>query len=390
MHSRKPLIALALLAAAGLPALAQEKPTRVEVSGLPALNFDADEGFGYGAIVQLYGYDANPSVYRWTLQPTVFLTTRGRRDYTAFFDMPSRPGHPWRVTAYAGREQQLSTPYYDIGNNTSHDAAFEQPPNVYYYRFGRDRLRATADLQHALGHPALRFLIGGGVSTEKIDLSPFDSGTTLIQHEARPNMDGRSNYLRLGLTYDTRDREVGAHSGTWADVLTQRVDKRLGATDDYTRTTATVRHYQPLGDRLTFANRLLMQNIYGSAPFYALSEIQTTQKSQDGLGGASTIRGLSKDRFIGKGTFLSNNELRWRALDFTRGGRQSSIILSSFVDAGRVWADGVDPGSTLHDLHYGYGGGVRLAYGPSFVVSTDYARSGQSTSGLYIGLGYLF
>ncbi len=26
-----------------------------EVSGLPALNFDADEGFGYGAILALYG-----------------------------------------------------------------------------------------------------------------------------------------------------------------------------------------------------------------------------------------------------------------------------------------------------------------------------------------------
>src|SRR5215208_4203643 len=91
-----------------------QKARSFEISGLPALNFDADEGFGYGVILALYGYDANPSVYRWTLQPTVFLTTQGRRDYTLFFDSPSRADHPWRFTAYAGREQQLAAPYYGV------------------------------------------------------------------------------------------------------------------------------------------------------------------------------------------------------------------------------------------------------------------------------------
>ena len=47
----------------------------VEVSGLPALNFDADEGFGYGALLALYAYEPGATTYRWTLQPTVFLTT---------------------------------------------------------------------------------------------------------------------------------------------------------------------------------------------------------------------------------------------------------------------------------------------------------------------------
>src|SRR5690349_2825765 len=102
---RFPTLCLILLAAS--TAAAQER-RHVEFSGIPALNFDADEGLGYGAIVQLYGYDANPGVYRWTLQPTLFFTTEGRRDYTVFFDAPSRLGQPWRLTAFAGREQQLS------------------------------------------------------------------------------------------------------------------------------------------------------------------------------------------------------------------------------------------------------------------------------------------
>ena len=42
----------------------------------------------------------------------------------------------------------------------------------------------------------------------------------------------RTNYVRAGLTWDTRDREIGTTSGTWADLLVQRVDSKLGASQD--------------------------------------------------------------------------------------------------------------------------------------------------------------
>ncbi|HEY6827760.1 MAG TPA: ShlB/FhaC/HecB family hemolysin secretion/activation protein, partial [Gemmatimonadaceae bacterium] len=174
------------------------------------------------------------------------------------------------------------------------------------------------------------------------------------------------------------------------DLIVQRVDRALGATNDYTRSTLTVRHYQPFGERVTLANRLLAQQVSGDAPFYALTEIQTTQKSQDGLGGSSTVRGIPKDRYVGKGTLVSNNEIRWRAADFTLHGRESSLVLSGFVDAGRVWDDNIDLGGALRELHAGYGGGVRLAFGSSFVIATDVGHSAQSTAPIYIGLGYQF
>jgi outer membrane protein assembly factor BamA len=371
---------------------AQQKPHSFEVSGLPALNFDADEGFGYGVILALYGYSPRSTSYAWTVQPTVFLTTQGRRDYTLFFDAPSSAANPWRTTAYVGHEQQLSTPYYGLGNDAPYDATIEHGSRRYFYRYGRTRDRATFDLQHALGTPAIRGLLGAGVSNDAIDLTPFDSGTTLIEnqlHDVTPAK-GHTNFLRAGLTWDTRDREIGTRSGTWADVLVQRVDERLGATSDYTRWTAAARHYQPLGDRLTLANRLLLQNTIGDAPFFTLSEVQTTQKPQDGLGGASTVRGLPKDRYVGKGLLVSNNELRWRAADFSLHGRPSSLVLSGFVDAGRVWEKGVDLSSTLSDLHAGYGGGARVSFGSNFVIATDVGHSSQSAAPIYIGLGYLF
>jgi len=385
------LSTLVLLATAA-SSLGAQRPAGVEVSGIPALNFDADEGLGYGAILALYKYEPGSTTYRWTVQPTLFMTTRGRRDYTLFFDAPSSDTRPWRITAYAGREQQLAAPYYGIGNETAYDAALETGATRYYYRYGLDRFRASADVQHTLGRPSLRYLIGAGASSEKVDLTPFDSGSTLIESDmnGRQPAATRTNYVRAGVTWDTRDREIGTTSGTWADLLVQRVDSKLGASRNYTRWTAAARHYQPLGPRVTLANRLVLQNTVGDAPFYSLAELPTTQKSQDGLGGTSSIRGIPKDRYVGKGILVSNNELRWRAADFGLIGRQSSLVLSGFVDAGRVWSDGVDLSSALHELHSGYGGGVRLGFGPSFVISTDVGHSSQSTAAIYIGLGYLF
>ena len=373
-------------------ARAQQPKRSFEVSGLPALNFDADEGFGYGVILALYGYEPGNTTYRWTVQPTVFLTTEGRRDYTLFFDAPSSATHPWRFTAYAGREQQPAFPYYGLGNATPYDSSLEHGSTRYFYRYGRDRTRFTGDVQHSIGRPSLRALLGVGASVDRINLTPFDSGTTLIQHDLsnRKPANGHTNYVRAGISWDTRDREIGTQSGNWADVLVQRVDKSFGATNDYTKWTAAARHYQPIGRRLTLASRLVAQGTNGDAPFYVLGELQTTQKPQDGLGGSSSIRGLPKDRYVGRGVMIANNELRWRATDFNLLGRQSSLVLSGFVDAGRVWTNNIDLSTALDDLHAGYGGGARVALGSSFVIAVDVGHSAQSTAAMYIGLGYMF
>src|SRR5439155_18578802 len=84
-----------------------------QISGLPALNFNADEGFGYGVIAQAYNYgNGGVKPYAYLIQPLVFLTTKGRRDVSVFLDAPHLLPGDWRWGAYIGREQQLATPYY--------------------------------------------------------------------------------------------------------------------------------------------------------------------------------------------------------------------------------------------------------------------------------------
>ena len=369
------------------------RPTGHSLTGLPALNFDADEGFGYGAILQYYDYgDAGAEPYRFSLQPTLFLTTRGRRDITLFLDAPHLLPAGWRMDAQLAREQQLAAPYYGKGNNTIALESATKSPNPYYYRFGRTVIRANADFQHELVVPALRLLVGAGTRTADVKTVPYDSGTTLLAQETGkatlPTTEAR--YARVGLVWDTRDREIGTHGGNWSELLVQRAGRVLGGDQVFTRITGSVRQYVPLASSVTLAERVVMQTVRGDPAISEIFAVQSSFRDDEVLGGATSVRGIPKNRYVGKGVAFANSELRWSAASFGLLGRPTGVVLSGFVDAGRVWTDGLDLSQVASDLHVGYGGGARLAIGPSFVVAADVGHSSQSAAAIYIGLGYLF
>ena len=393
-------IALGLAAAFALqlsapPTAAQQAPpTGLEFGGVPALNFDSDEGFGYGAVAELYHYgDGSRAPYVWTLQPTVFLTTEGRRDFTVFVDAPHLLPGGWRVDAFVGAEKQIATPYYGLGNDSGYDEALDDGdgPNPFFYRFGRDRVSATFNLQRALGGTPLRALIGAGMIRTELDPFPEDDGQTLYAREVAANARSEwSNYVRGGLIWDSRDRQTGPREGTWTELLVQWVDEGFGADRSFTRWTLAHRRYVPLGSRVVFANRALVQQASEGAPLHELHLVQTSFKQQEGLGGAKTVRGVLKNRFVGRGMLVWNAELRWRVADFELVGRPFHAVLSAFVDQGRVWSDEVRLGELLDDLHRGFGGGVRIGMGENFVVALDVGTSEEAGMPMYIGMGYLY
>lgn len=387
---------LALAAGAGL-AQAQQAgkppPKGWEFVGLPALNFDSDEGIGYGALLEAYNYGDGVRPYRYTIQPTVFLTTKGRRDFVIFFDAPKLLPGDWRLDAFVGREQHLATPYYGVGNATAFDEQLELEPNAFYYRYGKTQVRALANLQHKLGRLPARGLFGVGFADVKADASPFDSGTTLLSQQlagaSAPR--GKLAYVRAGLVWDTRNREIAPDHGSYGDFLVQRVDRALGATSSYTRFTAIGRKYFPLKARVVLAQRALVQQTDGDVPMFDLATIQTSYKQQEGLGGSNSIRGLPKNRFVGKGIAFLNTDLRWRFTEFELRRKPAYLTLSVFYDVGRVWAESIKVDEIASGLHSGYGTGIRLGLGPSFAVAFDVARSPESKSTqIYIGLGYPF
>ena len=384
------LIVVATTIPAQQPASA---PSGHSLAGLPSVNFDADEGFGYGALIQYYDYGyAGEQPYRYTLQPAVFFTTRGRRDVTLFLDAPHLLPGDWRLGAQLAREQQITAPYYGVGNNSDNLESVTAGANPYYYRFGRTVLRANADFQHSLGIPALRVLIGVATRNADVKTVPYDSGTTLLaQQTAKGNLPTvKARLARVGLVFDTRDKEIGPEHGNWSELLVQRAGRTLGGDQVFTRITGTVRQYIPLASSLTLAERVVLQTVRGDPAVSEIFVVQSSFRDDEILGGATSIRGIPKNRYVGKGVAFSNSELRWAATTFNLSGHPARLILSAFADAGRVWTDGLDISQVGSDLHVGYGGGARVAVGPSFVIAADVGHSSQSTAAIYLGLGYLF
>ena len=372
----------------------QSRSSGLEVGGLPAINFDADEGFGYGVLAEIYQYGQRGAApYEWSLQPKVFLTTEGRRDLTVFVDAPDLLQGGWRLDAFLGSERQIATPYYGVGNATPYDPDLEAEdgPNPRYYRFGRTRASATFNLQKPIGDTRLRWLFGGGLVRTELEAVPEGLGTTLFQQDVGGALEADwTNYLRAGLVWDSRDRQTGPTRGAWTEFIVQRVDRRFGADQEYTRWTLTDRRYVPLSSRLVFAHRVLVQGVSEGTPVYDLSRVQTSFKQDEGLGGSRSVRGVSKNRFSGRGMLIWNSELRLRTADFDMIGRSFHLTLSAFLDQGRVWEENIAVGEFLSDLHRGYGGGVRVGMGENFTVAFDVGSSAETSLPFYIGLGYLY
>jgi hypothetical protein len=127
--------------------------------------------------------------------------------------------------------------------------------------------------------------------------------------------------------------------------------------------------------RPTLALRLGAKRVFGTYPF----------QSAAFLGGDSSLRGFSSQRFAGDASVHGSAELR---LSFGRfhlvlPGEWGAFALT---DAGRVWLEGEDSDR----WHTSAGGGLWFAYlKRANTVTLAVARSAEGTS-LYIGMGFPF
>jgi hypothetical protein len=375
-----------------LPA-ADSIPTGFEIAGVPAVNYNSDEGFGFGVLLELYEYgDGGFQPYFYTLQPTLFFTTGGRREVKLFFDSPHLLPRGWRVSAQASWERHVFSPFYGPGNDAPFDPDLESGENPNYYRFGREIAWGAVNLQRDITRFPLRLLVGLGFSNTSVDPVPENEGTTLLSEllSGGPPPEGWANVIRGGLIWDSRDREVGPNRGAWSEALVTRATSLLGSDFEYTRWSLIDRRYFPLGTRLTVANRIMLHHVEGEIPFFNQYLLPSSFKQEEGLGGSKSLRGVLRNRYFGKGVFLWNLEPRWRAGSVDVAGRRLDLILSAFLDTGRVWEEGVELSGLFSDLHFGYGGGIRVAKGENFVVALDLGTGEETTAQVYIGVGYLF
>jgi hypothetical protein len=382
----------AVVTAATIPAVGQVPARkRTQVTALPALNYDSDEGFGYGVVGGIYRYDDDDrSLYTWSLEPTIFFTTNGRREVFLFSDMPYLFGGAWRLSINVGFSRECCAPYYGFGNGSEFDPALAADSIApRFYTYDRDRWTFVANLQWR-AKPTLRFLAGLAVfhnaSESRGPNTRFaeDVAAGVVPTET---LSAASVGPKFGIVFDTRDFERDPHRGVWIAALVWQGLEFLGSATSFTRVTGAARGYLPLGPSFTLAGRVLGERIAGTMSVSMMPNMGSSFRDYEGIGGGSSVRGVFRARFLGGSRFLGNAELRWRGGQFSGFGARMRFGAVAFVDAGREW----DVGGTDPDrLPVGRGAGFRWSWGDAFVVAIDFGHGTEAGTQMYLGLGHLF
>ena len=408
---------------------------------LPAISFDADLGFQYGGLINLYWYGDGSDYpnYEHSLYMEASQYTGGSTLLRLYYDSPKIT---WKIrtTADITWFRDLAMDFYGFnGYQTQYNPSWEDDQSTDYvsrvfYRHHREMFRILTNFKGPIGQDSPFQWIGGLVFFDfkigSVDIDRLnkrkDDDDKLPQTDGlydkyldwaiisdKEKDGGRHAYLKAGLSYDTRDRQVNASKGVWTELFLTHTPSFFSSHDQhFTRLTLFHRQYFSLTPKrnLIFAYRLGWQHkLSGHIPFYLLphmaSSVLTSATSQ-GLGGSKSLRGINRNRVVGDGFVLSNIELRWKMWR-TKLFKQDFYLASIyFADMGLITQDysvSMDavPEEINHDYftnqndrpHWSFGLGLKAALNENFVLSADYgfAKDDQDgTSGLYISLNYLF
>lgn len=380
--------------------------------GVPALNYNADDGFGYGVLFDLFNYSKGGySPYYFRINPILFFTTGGKQDHTLFFDSPYLLGQGWRFNIRLRYKDENYYPYYGLGNDAKYEAdwiATDEDGNSldtlhgkHYYTMQNNQLILIANFQKGLkirpdGKPLISALFGVGGIKVRVAKNKNAGLPTKFEEDInsgllkdRDTRDALNSYYKLGLIYDSRDNEPAPNCGIWTDLLVEWYTRLIGSDNEFWRLTFTDRRYWQLQPRLVYANRMMVEKIFGNAPFTMLYPFGSSFRADEGLGGYRTLRGVLKNRYIGTAKFLVNMELRYRLVDFKLGKNDFYLAANGFFDWGRVWHR-EDLKGGLSNLHFGKGAGLHLAWNENFIVYAEMGFSKEAGSQLYVDIGYLY
>lgn len=415
----------------------KEKPkTGFNFGALPAIAYDSDLGFKYGALANFYDYGDGSTypMYKHSLYLEWSRTTKGSGINQIVYDSEYLIPKIRTTFEYDLFTEKALDFYGFNGAEAYYDHNFEdQNSSDYisrmYYRHERVLNHAKADFQGSIIGRKLRWFGGieyfnHKIATVNIDkLNKGKSKNDLLPDTAllydkfvswgiisSDQKDGGSNtFVKMGLVYDTRDNEPNPMKGIWTEAFILGGIPAL-STDKYSFSKLVITHRQYFTlypQILNFAYRLSYQaRISGKMPFYMLPYVYNSSITRDGLGGAKSIRGVLRNRVTGEDFFYGNLELRWK---FLRGNilkQNVYVALATFYDFGKVTGkysfayDALNPLAVSYinkgskeTIHSGYGAGLYFAMNQNFVVSFVYgmaSRKQDGDSGLYIGLNFLY
>lgn len=393
---------------------------------VPAIAYDSDLGFRYGALANFYDYGDGTiyPFYKHSLYVEWSHTTKGsdlkQLKYDSQYLIPGI-----RVTADARLETEQAMDFYGFnGFNTAYNPLYadKSNPDRMFYKMDRSTLRLRANFQGKIIGKKLRWFAGLShytIGIDTVNISRLNKGKegSKVLNDVESLYDifvsdgvipdhakgGGVTSFSVGLVYDTRDNEPNPNRGIWTEALLITSPKFLWNEKPFVKLSLSHRQYFTiLPDRLTFAYRLSYQTSLGkqSMPWYMLPFTFSTFDDREGLGGSKTMRGILRNRIVGEGFALGNFEFRWKFAKFEFLKQNWYLALSPFVDLGMItkpYETGVPiPAAYFGQadgLHACYGAGLHIALNQNFIVAVDYgmaANKNDGKTGLYIGLDFLF
>lgn len=404
---------------------------------LPAVSYDADLGFQYGVLSNLYWYGdgSRYPAYDHSLYLECSRYLAGTMLCRAYYDSPralSRLGEGLRLTADFTWYRDLLMDFYGFNGRKAvyHSEWEDDESNEYrshaFYAQHRLMTRIMAGVRYdspetplflQLGVSAFNFDCGSVKRDELRRNTPDTPGLFDLYRQWGVICESEANggtdvFIRFGVGVDTRDKEGFPSRGVWSEALLA-LEPSVFTSNDYgfIRLTINHRQYFSLGsaDRV-LAYRLTLQNrLCGRVPYYLLPHITTntlTSATSQGLGGSKTMRGVNRNRITADGIALANVEFRWLFARFRLLNQQWGIGTNLFCDLGmttqnyEVNTDGVP--EDQHDLffrqgndnmHGSAGVGIKIHMNANFIISADYGHafnSDDGTGGFYVNMNYLF
>jgi|WetSurMetagenome_2_1015567.scaffolds.fasta_scaffold00399_26 hypothetical protein len=418
---------------------------------LPAVTFDSDLGFQYGALAEFFNY-GDGSTYPDYLDHTyteISRFTKGSGIYRFMYesnhlipgvhmtsDLSYLPDKASNFFGFNGYESVYNKDWMDDKLTTDYRTRM-------FYRFERNQFRFKNDFQGKLSGEHIKWSAGFAFqhfANSSVDIDKLNKGkkVKLPSVESMPGLferyqslgiisadeakGGWVNTLKAGLMWDSRDNRPNPMKGIWTELGIEAAPKFMGNDWGFSKLYIIHRQYFTLIEKdLALVYRLGYQGtISGNVPFFYQSQVITsmlTGATNEGLGGSSTLRGVQRNRVLGDAFFMGNIELRWKPLYFRFLKQDCYLGLNTFYDFGRVtkkiglpnnlettfndlynsdgqtenYSDYFNPGS--EKFHQSAGISIMFVMNQNFVVAIDLGKAFNEQDGnigFSFGLNYLF
>ncbi len=424
----KKLILVICMSIGILSAFSQQKVKKgFGFGALPAISYDSDLGFQYGALVNLYDYGDGTKYpkYNHSLYLELSTYTKGTTIARVRYDSESLIPKVRTTLDVAYVPDQMADFYGFNGYQSVFDKELSKTYRSFY-KNERNTFRIKADFQGYFGESKFGWVAGYAfynfkmdtVNIDKLELKAVPGGDLFQKYQSwglisATEADGGSiNYLKAGLKFDSRDQLACPTKGVFTEAVIQTAPKFINQNFPHNKMAVIHRQYFTLAKDLLFAYRLDYQMTLGNdkVPFFAQPELITSYliaASNQGLGGKSSVRGVLRNRVIGDAVGFGNFEFRYKFLRFEWLKQNFYLGTNVFFDSGIILKP-IEMNFSLVSptdkakyftpyesgkFHSSAGIGLKIGWNENFIISADFGKAfnkQDGNTGMYIGLNYLF